>query len=72
MMKRACVARQNWQWREARRSQYVDIDKTSDKASDDSGRNPLRAGAILARVISHGAAQFKGRTPATFPAPPKL
>jgi hypothetical protein len=47
-MKRACVASQNWRWREARRSQYVDIGKPSDKASGDSGRNPFGAGAILA------------------------
>ena len=39
-MKRTCVASQNWQWREARRSQYVDIGKPGDKASADSGRNP--------------------------------
>jgi hypothetical protein len=48
-MKRACVARQNWRWREVRRSQYVDIGKPIDKVSADSGRNPLRAGAIFAR-----------------------
>jgi len=40
MMKRTCVASQNWRWREARCSQYVDIGKASDKASDNSGRNP--------------------------------
>jgi len=39
-VKRTCVASQNWRWREARRSQYVDIGKPSDTASDDSGRNP--------------------------------
>ena len=40
MMKRTCVASQNWRWREARCSQYVDTGKASDNASDDSGRNP--------------------------------
>ena len=39
-MKRACVASQDWRWREVRRSQYVDIGKPNDKASADSGRNP--------------------------------
>ena len=43
-MKHVCVASQNWGWREARCSQYVDIGKPSDKASADCGRNPLRAG----------------------------
>jgi hypothetical protein len=50
-MKRACVARQNWRWREVRCSQYVDIGKPIDKVSADSGRNPLRAGAIFARNL---------------------
>jgi hypothetical protein len=54
-MKRACVASQNWQWREARCRQYVDIGKPSDKASGDCGRNPLRAGAILAFDHIQGA-----------------
>jgi hypothetical protein len=40
-MKRACGASQNRRWREARRSQYVDIGKASDKVSGDYGRTPL-------------------------------
>jgi hypothetical protein len=31
------------------------IGKPSDKASDDSGRNPLRAGAVLARGFTFGS-----------------
>jgi len=40
MIKRVCGANQNWRWREASRSQYVDIGKASDKTSGDSGRTP--------------------------------
>ena len=41
-MKRACVARQNWRWREVRRSQYVDIGKPIDKVSR-AGRSRFQA-----------------------------
>src|SRR5688572_23434711 len=56
MAKRVCVASQHRRYREARRSQYVDIGKPSDKESGDSGRNSLWAGAILAARVS-----FKNR-----------
>jgi hypothetical protein len=36
------------------------IGKPSDKASDDSGRNPLWAGAVLARGFTLGASWILG------------
>ena len=37
----------------------------------DSGRNPLRAGAVLARGFTFGASGLRGAVQATFCAPPK-
>jgi hypothetical protein len=66
-MKRACVASQNWQWREARCSQYSLYWQAERQSQCRFWPQPLGAGAVLARGITIGVIRVAGNGPGHIP-----